>query len=561
MRLRAALVTAVLALSVAAPAAAQDGEVTVKQETIESFDGTPIFTTLFLPPGATADDPVPVVFRSHGWGGSGEREVSEGSTLEVLLDAGYAVLTWDERGFGDSGDVAHVDSPDFERKDVQVLVDHVAALPEILLDGPGDPRMGFTGGSYAGGIQTVTAAFDDRVDAIAPEISWVDLNYSLFPGGVPKFSWGQLLFGVGLATSTADGLDSGQTGNYEPDLFQVYARGTSMNTNDEFVQDYFHHRSLVGYGEENPIDVPTLVLQGSVDTLFNINEGLAIYEHVRANGAPAKYIIFCGGHVSCPGSYEDAGDRDHLDEAILAWFAKHLRGEDVDTGAPIEYRTNEGEWRNLAALPAPDGTELPVSGEASLISTPVPQNGDLLTSQPSEDGDPHAATFEVAAAERRPLELVGIPTAELSVTGSGPAVHLFLKLVDREAGEVLNLQEAAVRVTDLSSEPQEIELDLAGIAYTLPEGHHLDLQISTTSFASTNARTPAQVDVALEAAIPVRRAGGGLAGGPPTTRADEAELQAVATAPTGALPTTGASLPAALGLLTLALAGALRRRR
>lgn len=548
----------VVAVLLVAPAGAQEAEPTVHPEVVESFDGTGIYTTLFLPPGASQDAPVPIVFRGHGWGGKGERSVSDGSTLDRLLDAGYAVLTWDERGFGDSGDVAHVMSPDFERKDIQVLLDHVAVMPEILTDAPGDPRVGMTGGSYGGGYQLVTAAFDDRIDALAPEITWYDLRYSLGPSGIPKFAWGQLLFNFGLVGATFDGLDPRfngiETGNYEQELYEIYARASAQNTFDEDARAYYEYRSPIGYGTDRPIDVPTLVMQGSVDTLFNINEGLEIFHHVRATGAEARYIIFCGGHVACPSSYEDAGDRDHLDRAILDWFAKYLRGEDVDTGPPVEYRTNDGEWRGLPDLPAPNTRYLPVSGEADLVATTVPTSeGEALTAGPNRPGDPHGASFEVAVAEGGPLEVVGIPRATLELSGSGPLAHVFVKLVDREAGEVLNLQEAAIRVEGLSDEPQTVELDLVGVAYTLPEGHHLDLQVSTTSVMHANSRTPAEVHLSIDAEIPVLAAahGGPKAGGPP----DRA-----AAAPAGALPTTGGgAIPVAL--VAMGLASLAWRRR
>lgn len=506
------------------PAAAQEeGEVRVESEVVTSFDDTGIYTTLFLPPGASAEDPVPIVFRGHGWGGRGERSVREGSTLDALLDAGYAVLTWDERGFGDSGDVARVMSPDFERRDVKVLLDHVADRPEVLTEAPGDPVVGMTGGSYGGGYQLVTAAFDDRVDAIAPEITWNDLNHSLAPNGAIKLGWGQLLFHFGLVGATVDGLDPRfngvETGNYEQELYELYLRSNATNEFDGETRAYFDHRSLATYGAEHPLDVPTLLMQGSVDTLFTINEAVANYEHVRANGAPAKLIVFCGGHVSCPSGYADAGDRQHLDDAILTWFARYLRGEDVDTGAPIEYRTNEGVWRRLADLPARDATALAVHGEASLVSTPAPTSeGAVITAGPNRPGDPHGASFEVAAAEGAPLEIVGIPTARITVSGQGPAAHLFVKLVDRESDHVVNLQEAAIRLEGLGGEPRTIDLDLVGVAYTLPEGHHLDFQVSTTSAGvHASARTPAQLDVTIDASIPVRRA---LGRGPRPAGAD-----------------------------------------
>src|SRR5207248_6164460 len=65
---------------------------------VTSFDGTPIVCTLILPAGASPTSPVPVVLETHGWGGS--RDTTPSSFDQLLLDNGYAVFTWDARGFG-----------------------------------------------------------------------------------------------------------------------------------------------------------------------------------------------------------------------------------------------------------------------------------------------------------------------------------------------------------------------------------------------------------------------------------------------------------------------------
>ena len=41
----------------------------------------------------------------------------------------------------------HANSPDHEVADARALVDRLAARPEVVQDGPGDPRVGVTGGS------------------------------------------------------------------------------------------------------------------------------------------------------------------------------------------------------------------------------------------------------------------------------------------------------------------------------------------------------------------------------------------------------------------------------
>ena len=81
---------------------------------------------------------------------------------------GYAVLTWDARGFGCSDGEAQLDDPDVEGRDVSALLDWAADKPPVILQGPGDPLVGMVGESYGGGIQTAAASHDPRIDAIVP---------------------------------------------------------------------------------------------------------------------------------------------------------------------------------------------------------------------------------------------------------------------------------------------------------------------------------------------------------------------------------------------------------
>ena len=89
----------------------------------------------------------------------------------------------------------------------------------MQLDGPGDPRVGVAGGSYGGALSLLGAAYDRRIDAIAPQITWNSLTTALFPSqtgsvggarprrrprrprdaGVYKRLWAGLFFGVGAA--------------------------------------------------------------------------------------------------------------------------------------------------------------------------------------------------------------------------------------------------------------------------------------------------------------------------------------------------------------------------
>src|SRR3954470_5644525 len=168
---RSLLAAIVVCLGAAAPAAAAS-----RDAIVPSFDGAPLIVTFHPAAGLGPGQRAPTVLQTHGWGGSRETNpdaTSDESTGNVgvgaLRRAGFNVLTWDSRGFGDSGGIVEVDSPDFEGRDVQVLIDWLAKQPEARLDGANDPRVGMEGVSYAGGIELVSAALDKRIDAIAPQ--------------------------------------------------------------------------------------------------------------------------------------------------------------------------------------------------------------------------------------------------------------------------------------------------------------------------------------------------------------------------------------------------------
>jgi len=162
---------------------------------------------------------VPAILLAHGFG---ETKNAVRPQALQLARAGFAVLTWSARGFGRSTGQVALDSPDYEVKDVEQLVTWLARQPRVLLDHPGDPRVGIAGASYGGGIALLAAAYDRRIDAIVPQITWNNLATALFPdaaGGGPqdgvfKKQWAGLLFAqgaVGFGASASAG--SGAAGS------------------------------------------------------------------------------------------------------------------------------------------------------------------------------------------------------------------------------------------------------------------------------------------------------------------------------------------------------------
>ncbi|HEY9416868.1 MAG TPA: alpha/beta fold hydrolase, partial [Pseudonocardia sp.] len=167
--------------------------------------------TLYLPEHL----PAPAVLVAHGFGGSKD---SVDTDARELAARGYVAFAWSARGFGASGGQIALDAPDAEVADASRLIDYLATRPEVILDQPGDPRVGVTGGSYGGALALLLAGYDKRVDAIAPVITWNDLGQALFPNdastrpppidtparasfapdGVFKRGWASIFFASGL---------------------------------------------------------------------------------------------------------------------------------------------------------------------------------------------------------------------------------------------------------------------------------------------------------------------------------------------------------------------------
>src|SRR4051812_10165774 len=307
-----------------------------RDATITSFDGTQIVLSFFpSPQGGKA----PTILEGHGWGGSRETNADAASDegtgnvgVGALRKAGFNVLTWDARGFGNSGGTVTVDSPDAEARDVQALLDWLAQQPEARLDKAGDPRVGMTGVSYAGGIELTTAGLDKRIDAIAPIIAWHSLLTSLYKEETVKGGWASALYALGFPTSK---------GRLDPHVTSAFTTGASSGTLSPDDRAWFDSRGPADLVKQ--ITVPTFLVEGTADTLFTLHEAITNYAILRANNVPAKMMWFCGGHGVC---LTGSGPAGHIEAAVVAWLKRYVGGDGaVDTGPGFEWLADDDQWR------------------------------------------------------------------------------------------------------------------------------------------------------------------------------------------------------------------------
>jgi ABC-2 type transport system ATP-binding protein len=503
-------------------------------------DGSPVTldATLYLPAGASASRPVPAVVLAHGFGGS---KTDEDADARYLAQHGYVALAYSARGFGASGGRIAVDSPDYEVRDASKIVDLLATRPEVLQDRPGDPRVGFTGPSYGGALTLLAAGYDHRIDAIAPQITWNNLNQALFPqsatgpgatnAGVFKKLWSGEFFGSGSAPH--DGQAPTVCGRFTDAVCAAYQQSATTGDASPSLRALLAASSPATVTSR--IKAPTLVIQGEYDSLFPLGEGDANARQIAANGTPVKEVWYSGGHDS--GSGAEAG---RLQTLTLSWFDRYLKRdgsapdtafEFTRTGSSLSVQDSSPRSSVVTASGPATMSSVALSGTQQSIVSPAGGNPSSVTGVPglgavlSQLGPAASlpapagqqAVFESATLDKA-VHLVGAPTVSLTVATDAPDATLFAKLYDTASdgsGTVLpNQLLAPIRVVG-SPSGTTVRVTLPEIVHDFAAGHRLTLVVSSTDLAYQVPATARTYRVALagDGAITVPDVAGATTGG------------------------------------------------
>ena len=466
---------------------------------VTSFDGTTIRLHWFPAPG---DGAHPTVLMGPGWSQPGATLAQDPILFGALgisgmNDAGYNVLTWDPRGFGASTGLASVNDPEHEGRDVQALIDWVAEQPVARLDRPGDPRVGMVGASYGGGIQLTVAAIDCRVDALVPSLAWHSLRTSLDKAETVKAGWAGFLNTAALTFG----------GRLDPHITSASGSGLTDGLLSDDDRDWFVSR---GPGDlVDRVSVPTLFVQGTVDTLFTLDEAITNYRSLRDRGIPTAMIWFCGGHGTC---LTDEGDASLVNERSFAWLDRYLAGNDrADTGTRIDVvDQHAAHW---TADDYPVALAQPVTGEgagtlaldaasaAGPLTAPRAGSKDILSGTVLGITPAKAATALEVTVDPGDVDglALGAPQLQLTYSGTSPAgarpTRVFAQLVDDDTGIVIGNQITPIDVV-LDGASHETTVDLEAISFRVQPGHTVTLQLVATTVAYATPRLGGTVDVA-----------------------------------------------------------------
>ncbi|MGW6055755.1 alpha/beta fold hydrolase [Streptomyces sp. NPDC055189] len=501
-------------------AASDDGPTVHRQDRVMRMTGAggaKIDTSYF-----TAGDPDvkrPAVLIGHGFGASKDKLRAQ---AEDLAGKGYAVLTWSARGFGKSTGKIGLNDPKGEVADASHLIDWLAERPEVQLDKKGDPRVGMTGASYGGAISLLTAGYDNRVDAIAPQITYWNLSDALFPNGVFKKLW------AGLFINTGGGCE-----RFEKQLCEMYNRVAVNGKPDAAAQKLLAERSPQAVGDR--IKVPALLVQGQTDSLFPLGQADATAKALRANHAPVSVDWIAGGH--------DGGnpETERVEGRIGSWFDRYLKDDkSADTGPGFrvtrtggmdstngsaqlrgasrdQYPGLESGLRDIALKGRePQRVENPAGAAPPAISALPGAGGgglDELSSLGvgvSLDFPGQHAAFQSAPIEDD-LRITGSPKVRVHVKSTSEDTVLFGKVYDVGPGggqKVLPSQLVSPIRVEGTKAGKDVTLTLPAVDHDLQKGHRLRLVLASTDLGYASPTQPATYTVSTKGDLQVPTAPG-----------------------------------------------------
>lgn len=518
---------------------------------------------LYKPDGASRTRKAPAILSTNGFGGSKDDD-NEAAIGRGFVKQGYVVLTYTGLGFPDSGCKITLDDPDYDGKAGKQMVDVLAGKKSyvnaagkqrrvrfVAKEAPGDPRVGMIGGSYGGQIQYAVAMQDKRVDALIPIITWNDLSYSLAPNntdvahgvtyrtpGVAKKQWIDLFFGAGIADgaqgSSIDPSRNVGCPNFRDEACAAAAQLNSVGYPDQATLDLARHASVASYVKR--VKAPTLVVQGQKDTLFNLQEAVATYRALRAQGTPTRMVWQSWGHSgSTPAPGELDLDAPSLDDTYLgrrfhAWMDHYVRGDGSAPVGPrfayfrdwVRYDTSEAqagraierayaERRTFSQKPTatlfltgadgltPDPAKV-VEGSASYANAPGAPTSYSETSgleggqvnQPVSDADGTFAAF-TSAPLAKGVAMVGSPRLRLHLdapvaAGSqggdpGGKLVLFAKIYDIAADGTPTLQHRLVSPVRVADVTKPVTVRLPGVVQRFRAGHRIRVVLAASDWA------------------------------------------------------------------------------
>jgi dienelactone hydrolase len=303
-------------------------------------------------------------------------------------------------------------------QDAQDLFDWFAARSDVS-----NTQIGAFGVSLGGGAVWNAAVAGVPFKAIVPTTTWTNLGTALNPDGVPKTG----LLGI---LSQAVPLS-----HWDPALIQI-AQALQQGNVTPAVTSAETARSSRSH--LHALTVPTLLLQGRHDFLFDMDEAIAAWKLLAG---PKRLYLGDLGHP--PATNPAAEQTTYVDEAI-AWFGHYLvgTGPSPSSGVFLAHDPWDNSVSGYQKLPLTRKASVNLPGKTKLSGGAFATRGARLTGGPHETfGDGFVTAHYSGAVNWTHL------VATVSVKGSKTPVTEGAAPVPSSSGTVkIPLMDEAVRL-------------------------------------------------------------------------------------------------------------------
>ena len=520
-----------------------------------AVDGTLLDISLLIPNGGGR---LPLVVLVHGYAGS---KGSSGDIARRLLDAGYAVLRYSTRGFGDSWGQVNLADVHAEIADLRSIVGQIVDVPGLRVN---EDAVAITGASYGGGHSwlslmepTLTSPRGRtvRIRTVVPIVPWTDLLYSLIPNGRPRESidrpgGAKLSFLNGLYASGVRDDPERPYPNYPDYLLAWHSWINAMEPSEadavyESIED-----GLAGYRsiwwqqrfwrQTASRRIPVFQIQGFTDDLFPLPEALRMLRALQTID-PTYPIASYFGDIGHPRASNKEGETNYLFDLLRTWLDYYLKGvgaapPNVVYAAITRPREEAFDPANVITIPTYDklatATVTAAFNQPAVLVNPVadPLSGffwDPLVMEGARELEPlpppppsavvptSLAVYETPVAELSggpDLLIAGQPTVTVRATTTAYRVQLNIRIFDVGPTGTKQLITRGTHTID-SGSPLEplgdfsVNIESYGNLWRAPAGHRLVLEITNIDSPYISpSRVPSTTaigDVVL--LIPIRR--------------------------------------------------------
>lgn len=275
-----------------------------------------IAVTLYHP---DTQESVPVIVLCHGF--CGIQELLLPGFAQAFVQAGYAAVTFDYRGFGASGGEQGRLVPSMQIEDILTVITYVKTLPGIEAT-----RVGLWGTSLGGGHVLAAAANDPSVKAVVSQLGFADgeqvvtrnmtdAEKEAFTVTIERMHEKKNHTGKEMFVSITKVLTDEQSKAFVEENRRRYP---AMDIKIPFLTV----REMLNYKPKNHasrVACPVFVVVAGNDGVNPPDQGIALFESVTAS---IKRL-----HVEENAGHYDIYEGKHFDHCVgeqIDWFREHV---------------------------------------------------------------------------------------------------------------------------------------------------------------------------------------------------------------------------------------------